>query len=209
MRACLTSALIPPQPGEQQQPLDEVWAAVYQFDTQRRSGENSCALKQDFPELEAIAGDETHPSHEDAKLFKDILTRPIGPEEPSLEEYVAKKVEAGLDLYMGILPNPDFRTFNSIQPGLATSTLDYNSAGRTLLFKGATHLIGIPSRPAVMDNQLTEGQLDRKGRLQKTMFSFPKHPADGVDRLKLSDFDAMIDPLDNLGVYESSGPQLP
>ncbi|HEX7636035.1 MAG TPA: alpha/beta hydrolase, partial [Noviherbaspirillum sp.] len=209
MRTCVTSALIPPQPGEQQQPIDEAWAAIYQFDAQRRSGENSFDLIQDFPDLDAIANDETHPSCADAKLLKDIMTRPVGSEAPSLEEYLAKKVEAGLDVYMAIPPNPDFRTFNSIQPGLATSTLDYNSAGRTVLFKGATHLIGIPSGPAVTDSQLTEGQLDRKSRLQKTMFSFPKHPADGVERLKLSDFDEMIDPLDNLAVYESSGPQLP
>lgn len=63
--------------GKQHQKVDETWADVYQSDAQRRAGENDCDLKQDFPELDAIASDDTHPSNPDAKLFKGILTRSI------------------------------------------------------------------------------------------------------------------------------------
>ena len=216
MLSLIESALIAPMPGEKQQPVEEAWAIVHQFDAHRLAGENCTDLLKGIADIDEIAGNENHPSCADAKLLKDIMTRPIGKEAPSLEKYLADKVQDGLYLPMKILPNPDSdkfnapdsRTFNAMQPGLATSTLDYNPVCRTLLHKGATHLIGIPSSPTDTDDRLTKEEFDRKDRLQKTIFSFPKCPAEGVKSLELLDFDARIDPLDDLGIYESSGPQM-
>ena len=205
----LKKALVNPAPGEPQQPDDQAWSTLQAFDAARCAGGDCTDLKRDMMLLGMISRDSSDMSCADARLLNDIMTRPVGPKAPSLEDYLAGKVEAGLDLYMPILPNPDFRTFNSIQPGLATSTLDYNSVCRTLLLKGAMHLIGIPVSTTHVDVQPSAAQLDRTARLERTLFSFPKRPLDGVEKLKLSDFDAMIDPLDNLDVYESSGPQMP
>jgi hypothetical protein len=186
--------------GQQQelvpQPSDEAWGVIHDFDAQRMAGHAYFSLLHDVPGLADIAENDSQAANADAALLKEILTRPIDPS-LSLEKFLANKVEIGLCLFAAVPPNPDCRMFNSMLPGLAVSTSDYSSVCRTLLLKGATHLIGIPSAANVKDDQLTASELDRKARLQTTMFSFSK------DSLTISDFNAMIDPLNNLNVYES------
>lgn len=208
MLALVQDALVAPSPGEQQQLLEHAWSTVHCFDAQRlAAGEGANSLHH-FPELEKAAADTTHPSHQDAVLLKAIMTRPLGQSALSLEKYLADRVEEGLKIFMEIPPNPDSSTFNSVLPGLTMSTLDYNSVGRTLLFKGATHLVGIPSAPTNTDDQLSKAHVDRKASLRTTVFHFPKQPADGVKQLELLDFNNRIDPLDDLGVYELSDPRV-
>ena len=194
MQDLLESALVEAAPGEKQHPDEQAWQVVHQFDALRLAG-HDCTDMLASPVVQVIEKDPKHPSLPDAKLFMDIMARPIEGKVP-LEKYLADKVESGLYLEMAISHNPESRTFNSILPGLMLSTLDYNSVGRTLMFKGATHLIGIP------DDALTKEQSARKSSLQKTIFGFPKRPAEGARQLELLDFNKQPDPLEALKVYE-------
>ena len=206
MPSLVKAMLVPSRPGEKPQLNEKAWATLHDFDAKRRAGqisENMPIEKVLHEELNRIAMDKKHACHKNAKLLLNIMTRPIDENTSSLEHYLSKKVEKSLRLFFKEFPqNPDYRVFNSIQPGLVTSTLDYNSIGRTLLFKGATHLIGIPSTPTDKADKLEKNHLDRQGRLQRSIFSFPKQTPEGKPTLALLDFNAMIDPLDDLNVYE-------
>lgn len=225
----LTEAILVPSPlGEAPQLNEKAWATLHDFDAKRIAGQilGNMPSENILQEVNRVAMDKDHPCHKDAELLIDIMTRPIDVNPSSLEQYLSRKVKDLDEILrdMEILPDPDPVTFNSIQPYLVCYTQDYNSIGRTLLFKGATSLIGIPSAPTDTAEALTpmhidrqkpdtakaleKKHLDRQERLQRTIFSFPTHPAGGDAKLTLSDFNAMIDPLDALNVYESSSPQI-
>lgn len=209
MTSLAKAILTPMSAGDVPQLNEKAWATLHDFDAKRRAGQilGNMPDEKMLQEVGRIATDNDHPCREDAELLLDIMNRPIN-ENTSLEHYLSQKVADSLYLNMEIEPDPDFRTFNSILPGLVLNTQDYNSIGRTLLFKGATHLIGIPGAPTDKADTLKENHLDRQGRLQRAIFHFPTQPAEGEAKLILEDFAAMIDPLDDLGVYESLGPQL-
>lgn len=182
--------------GELQQHEPRIWNLLLAVEERLSGVENPAitkTLQESLTTLRPFANDSSNPSAADADLLCKVIENLLNPDRQTVKSHLAALAISLLKLgdETAILKNPESREFNSILPGLAAVSYDCGSIGRTLLFEGASHWIGLPnSDDAQMDIS------ERCERLRNTMFGIPKTPADGNARLtNMWEFDMALDQL--------------
>ncbi len=214
MRDLAESMLATPAAGEVPQPNELAWPIISRFDKQRRIENKNCAAmlgNKTFQRIRKIASDANHPCQADAKLLRDIMTRPLGKDAPTLHGYLSEMVSEQVKSTIGndfdTAPALDFktregrltfvRTFNGIMQGLSLNSQDYaSSAGRTLILKGAISLTEEMGEPSKSVGTADTPQVNEplSVHLQKAAFCFPAEPMDNKPKLMLQDFDTDFNP---------------
>ena len=187
-------------PGELQTHQAASWTALMAIEAQLSQSPDAATretLQEALKTLQPVANDRESPFNADASLLCKIIGNLLQPDRVPVKTQLATLVKSLLQLgdENAILKNPGSREFNSILPGLAAISYDYGSIGRTLLFEGASHWIGLPT-----SDETQTALPDRCERLRNTMFGIPKLPADGSARLEtMWEFDMALDELATKG----------
>ncbi len=187
-------------PGELQTHQPMSWRALLAIEAQLSKSADAATketLQEALKTLQPAANDPESYFNADASLLCRIIEHLLQPDGVPVKTQLATLVKSLLRLGDddAIRQNPASREFNSILPGLAAISYDYGSAGRTLLFEGASHWIGLPT-----SDEAATGLPDRCERLRNTMFGIPKPPAQGSERLEnMWEFDMALDELATKG----------
>ncbi len=182
--------------GELQPHEPRVWRLLIAVEARLSDIEGPAITKtlgESLRTLRPFTHDSSSPFAADADLLCKVIENLLSPDRQAVKTHLSALVVSMLKLGddSAIPKNPESREFNSILPGLAGISYDCGSIGRTLLFEGASHWIGLPNSD--------EGQPDlpeRCERLRNVMFGIPRNPAAGNERLtSLWEFDLALDQL--------------
>lgn len=180
--------VVSPTPGAPQSPMPDVWRCLHAVDAVR----SKLAPEQRTRVASELSESIEHSGHSeiDKRLLLGAVIELTAPEGKTLADFVKDRAFKGLFLdHLTMVDEgeiePSARVFDSILVSLAASTFDYDPAGRTLLWEGASRLFAGPS------------EAERREKLRQVIFTFPNAVKEGEARLEtMSDFAMALAGLD-------------
>lgn len=194
-----------PGTGRALLPMVEAWDAVRKLDEERR-GNKDLELSDLVDLLRDSVQDKTHPLNRDAVLLSAILTRPLGEDAPSLEDFLVQTVYPKFELGMAYdceqWAHATLRDIKRHVAPIATEAQFYSAAGRALLLKSLLHMTGnsTDGSAAAVKPMDKLDLYDRGDVLQFAISAFPKTSEGNDGVIMFHDF-YIDDPLEKRGFH--------